>query len=68
MFENTMNKLDSHKVYCPYCGELIELVIDCSVAQQNYIEDCEVCCRPIAVNVSIDHEGQVFVNVADENE
>ena len=33
--------------YCPYCGELIELLIDTSIAQQEYVEDCEVCCRPM---------------------
>jgi hypothetical protein len=63
-----MNELASHKVDCPYCGEIIELLIDCSVEQQNYIEDCEVCCCPIDVNVTIDNEGQVFVNVSHENE
>ena len=63
-----MNKLDSHKVHCPYCGEIIELVIDCSIDQQNYIEDCEVCCCPIDVDVSIDFDGQVVVNVSHENE
>ncbi|HEY7865947.1 MAG TPA: CPXCG motif-containing cysteine-rich protein [Psychromonas sp.] len=63
-----MNKLASHKVHCPYCGEIIELLIDCSVEQQNYIEDCEVCCCPIGVDVSIINEGQVFVNVSHENE
>lgn len=37
--------------YCPYCGEPIELVVDCTVAEQSYIEDCSVCCHPITVNV-----------------
>ena len=34
---------------CPYCDEPIELVIDCSVLSQEYIEDCQVCCRPMTV-------------------
>ncbi|SCZ64909.1 CPXCG motif-containing cysteine-rich protein [Thiohalomonas denitrificans] len=40
------------KAQCPYCGEPLELVIDPSVAEQDYIEDCEVCCRPLRVLVS----------------
>jgi hypothetical protein len=32
---------------------MIELVIDGSVEQQEYIEDCEVCCRPITITVSL---------------
>ena len=45
--------LDTQKAHCPYCGELIELVIDTSQEQQEYIEDCSVCCRPISVTISV---------------
>jgi transcription elongation factor Elf1 len=34
---------------CPYCWEEISMLLDTSVTQQTYIEDCEVCCRPIEV-------------------
>ena len=42
---------------CPYCGEAISMLLDLSVASQNYIEDCEVCCRPIEVTYSVAGEG-----------
>ena len=42
----------SASIECPYCGEQIELSIDCSVEQQEYVEDCSVCCRPITVTVT----------------
>lgn len=38
-----------HTFVCPYCWESISMLIDNSVMQQNYIEDCEVCCNPIQV-------------------
>jgi len=38
-----------HFFRCPYCGEHISMVLDTSVRSQTYIEDCEVCCRPIQV-------------------
>ncbi len=38
-----------HFFTCPYCWEEISFVLDLSVARQNYIEDCEVCCRPIRI-------------------
>ena len=63
-----MLELTPHSIQCPYCGEDIEVLLDCSVAQQSYIEDCQVCCRPIEFNVSVDHEGVPYVNVASENE
>jgi len=38
---------------CPYCFEKISMVLDLSVeGDQTYIEDCEVCCRPIEINYS----------------
>lgn len=63
-----MQLIVTKEVQCPYCGETIEAVIDCSVSQQDYIEDCEVCCRPINFNVSIDDEGEPYVVVSHENE
>lgn len=42
---------------CPYCGQEIEVAVDCSVRRQVYVEDCQVCCRPIVITlVSADGE------------
>lgn len=38
---------------CPYCGERFELIVDPSVDDQSYIEDCFVCCRPIVFTVTV---------------
>ena len=46
-----MNPLETLYIDCPYCGESIEILIDCSVAEQEYIEDCAVCCRPINLSL-----------------
>lgn len=52
-------------VWCPYCGEEVELLIDLGggVAQE-YVEDCEVCCQPWSVRVTIGSDGSVAVSVA----
>lgn len=52
-----MNALESVFASCPYCGEVIGLLVDCSIPEQRYIEDCEVCCRPIEVAVRVDGAG-----------
>jgi Cysteine-rich CPXCG len=49
--------LETTQLQCPACGETIELLIDCSVSHQEYVEDCEVCCRPMNVAVRIDRNG-----------
>ena len=55
-------------IHCPYCGESIEISIDASAGSQWYIEDCQVCCRPINVGVVVDDEGGVAVVARAENE
>ncbi len=49
-----MNRLEEIACSCPYCGEAISLLLDGSEAEQDYIEDCQVCCRPILVNVTVE--------------
>ena len=38
-----------HAFTCPHCWEPITMLIDTSVPEQTYVEDCEVCCRPIEI-------------------
>ncbi|WP_158974429.1 CPXCG motif-containing cysteine-rich protein [Cellulophaga sp. L1A9] len=46
-----------HFFQCPYCWEEISMLLDTSVRQQTYIEDCEVCCNPIELTPEFqDHE------------
>jgi transcription elongation factor Elf1 len=45
-----------HAFTCPHCGEEISMVLDLSVRRQTYVEDCEVCCRPIEITYSVQDE------------
>jgi hypothetical protein len=63
-----MRELEPRTVECPYCGEKIDVLIDPADAQQNYIEDCQVCCRPIDFAIAVDPDGSISVRVASENE
>ena len=43
---------DEAEVTCPHCGEVVVIALDPSGgAEQDYVEDCEVCCRPWHVQV-----------------
>ena len=63
-----MHGIQSQNVYCPYCGECFEAIIDCSVPEQSYIEDCEVCCSPISFQVLVLPGGTCDIQVSHENE
>ena len=54
-------------VLCPYCGESVELLIDATLPSQQYVEDCEVCCRPMVVSIEASADEPV-VNVTPEND
>ena len=47
------------ELYCPYCGESVDLDIDeGGGSRQSYVEDCSVCCRPWQVTVMQDRNGE----------
>ena len=45
-----------HFFTCPYCWQTISVVLDLSVPEQTYVEDCEVCCQPIEVSYQAEEE------------
>jgi hypothetical protein len=52
------------EVTCPYCGETITVLLDPgSGSTQEYVEDCEVCCRPWRVRVKYNRAGRATVHV-----
>ena len=50
--------LESITIDCPYCGESFSTQVDVSAGSQNYVEDCQVCCQPFQVSVSVE-EGEL---------
>lgn len=60
--------IQSARVRCPYCGERPTFSLDRSVAFQEYIEDCQVCCRPIHLAVAVADDGGVTVTAQREDD
>jgi hypothetical protein len=47
---------------CPHCGEAVTLALDSGGgSNQEYVEDCEVCCRPWRVRVRYGRSGRATV-------
>ena len=47
-------------VQCPYCGERLETRVDLTADEPSYIEDCQVCCRPIEFTVEREQTGALL--------
>ena len=62
-----MNQHESHlpqeaHYVCDSCGEEIIIPLDLSAGNdQQYVEDCPVCCRPNVIQVSVDADGEVSI-------
>ena len=51
-------------VTCPYCGEPNEIALDPGGGgEQEYVEDCGVCCRPILMYVKYGRDGSATIEL-----
>lgn len=44
-----------HYFNCPHCWQNQLKIIDPSLGEQSFIEDCEVCCNPLEFNLSVEN-------------
>jgi transcription elongation factor Elf1 len=44
---------------CPYCGAQISMMLDLTVPDQQYVEDCEVCCQAVAIAYEVAQDSSV---------
>ena len=66
--DQRMNLQEEVEIECPYCGERIVLLVDGSAGAQEYVEDCQVCCRPMNIIVTVNEEDYPQVEVRREDE
>ena len=63
-----MAELSERTIGCPYCGESISILVDDTLPEQRYVEDCQVCCRPIELDVAVAPNGDVTVDARSGDE
>jgi hypothetical protein len=61
-------ELSERTIGCPYCGESISILVDDTLPEQRYVEDCQVCCRPIELDVAVAPNGDVTVDARSGDE
>jgi uncharacterized protein (UPF0212 family) len=52
--------LEASRIDCPYCGEGFDIDVDCSAGDQQYVEDCPVCCQPIEIATTVGLDGELI--------
>lgn len=63
-----MNNLIEASIYCPYCGEKNPVLIEPLDEAQEYIEDCQVCCRPMVITIAMQSDDTPVVTVRREDD
>ena len=63
-----MFRIEETEISCPYCGEQISVLIDGSIEGQRYVEDCEVCCRPIVLTYAVVDDQEIHVTAQREDD
>lgn len=63
-----MNAIEAASIQCPYCGQTIDLIVEYTSINQDYIEDCQVCCQPIRIQVVETDSGSPELIVKQEND
>lgn len=63
------DRLGEHAVDCPCCGGHFTALVDPTEAGSEYIQDCEICCRPLRfVLASAPESGAIVLTVAREDD
>jgi hypothetical protein len=60
--------LQEQTITCPYCWESITVLLDPGDSGGSYIEDCQVCCRPILFRLHTASDGALMVDVSSEDD
>lgn len=54
---------------CPHCAQAVETAADPSQgSQQEYVEDCQVCCSPLRLRVVLGEDGTARADAAPETD
>lgn len=53
------NALEFVEMQCPWCGEVMGSQVDVSAGSLMYIEDCQVCCRPMEIHIECTDAGRL---------
>jgi hypothetical protein len=59
-------ELKEQKFRCPYCTAEITVLLDPSVPEQLYYEDCEVCCHAVEISYAFSDGQLVYFQASSE--
>ena len=55
--------MEEHFYQCPFCWEEVSILLDTSVKNSVFVEDCEVCCNPLEFTVEFENNQLINFSV-----
>ncbi len=46
------------EIECPHCWQSYDSSVDLTLGPQSWVEDCQHCCHPIAVDIEVIDDGR----------
>lgn len=68
LIRQKMPLLENATIQCPYCWQEIEIEIDCTLQNQEYIENCQICCKPITLKITTNENAPPTIETLTEND
>lgn len=57
---------DAVGVVCPFCGEPSTISAGAEDGDDEFVQDCPICCRPWQVRVKVRRDGSLDVTISPE--
>jgi hypothetical protein len=62
-----MEQMTECTIVCPYCWQPLQILVARPDLPAELVEDCQVCCQPIALNISVEPDGDLTVDAEAES-
>lgn len=62
-----MHSMTECEFVCPYCWQPLQVLVPSADLPAELVEDCQVCCHPIRLNIAIGPEGNATVDAEAES-
>lgn len=62
-----MDAMTDCEFICPHCWQPLQILVARSDLPARLVEDCQVCCHPIRLDIAIGLDGQLAVSAEAES-
>jgi len=66
--EDKLQQVKQQRITCPHCGHHMFVMLDTSLGDQDYYDECPSCCKDVHLNMHIDEYRQKIQLAVDSDD